>query len=66
MLRAVVELRNARDAVALVQRRNRNDTPAPRTLGDRIIGSMWNPRDPKEQDSVALTVSSIHRFLNIA
>lgn len=34
-----------------------------RTLGSRIVGSMWNPGDPSEKDDIPALVRRINRLI---
>lgn len=37
--------------------------PKQRTLGSRIVGSMWTPGDPADTDDIEATCGSILHFL---
>ena len=66
LARAMRELTSASELLARLQSGKSAIPPKQRTLGERIIGSMWNPRDGDERDDIAATYRSIERFLHIS
>lgn len=59
-----LEIGNLSSLVQQLQNALRKRT-GERVLGSRIIGSMWNPSDPKEKDDLKATIRSIHKHLGL-